>query len=540
MKHANEIELLKEELELKAIPSVVSERLAQLKQELPQELPRERHPGRVIKKIFCSTASAVAAALVLLVGVNVVNPAWAESIPGVGGLLKQVNDRVSGLSFVKSDRLERFVQTLDSTQYAVTVEGIDAQVTLEEIYFDGIFLRTGIRMVANGVNTDECFPAQVNTTINGEHVYGNMGEDPDAEGVSTDNGMWLREEKNIYTGSADLLLPQKFWEEEQVSVKIELENFTSTQGFGMEFGGKVTLEFTPTPTREENQVVVGDVAQNGVRFLYAVSTPGGAAAAVEYEEAQYNNPWLSLWDTVPDSFSQFAGGSDFTRDGITRSVTTYSALDESRGEMLLAVFDKNNLDEYVAEFTVNFQEGTVVPSRNVDDPDSPFHYDKEKAQADHYSPEYRLSQEEVEAFSGEYQVKSMMTSTGKHPKGALYLAVLTDQPYRPLRAELYKDGVLACTVASENVPFGQAMGDAWFDEISGFLGFNRKSEYVFTAAEVFFPMFSQVEVRLCDSGTGETVYSETVTLGLPDGVEATEEQLEWNQGAYIILPEGES
>ena len=95
MKHMKEDEFtlqeLREELELRAVPEKVEEKLKALYAELPDELPVRGGGARSLLKVLGTVTGTAAAAFLLLFGLNTVNPALAESLPGLGNLFRNLN-----------------------------------------------------------------------------------------------------------------------------------------------------------------------------------------------------------------------------------------------------------------------------------------------------------------------------------------------------------------------------------------------------------------------------------------------------------------
>ena len=155
MKHAmgNEYEIrqLRESLDLPAVPEVIDQKLRQVYAELPEEMPVKKHSGaKRVWKTAVGTVSGLAAAFLLLLGMNGLNPALAEGLPFLGDVFRQINN---WQGWVNLDITQSAV-----VQYAEPVEGVEVQVpaggilekpmtvSVKEAYFDGEFLYAGVTM----------------------------------------------------------------------------------------------------------------------------------------------------------------------------------------------------------------------------------------------------------------------------------------------------------------------------------------------------------------------------------------------------------
>ena len=88
MKHMKEDEFtlqeLREELELKAVPEKVEEKLKVLYAELPDELPVRGGERRSLLKVLGTVTGQLRRRFCCCSALNTVNPALAESLPGLG------------------------------------------------------------------------------------------------------------------------------------------------------------------------------------------------------------------------------------------------------------------------------------------------------------------------------------------------------------------------------------------------------------------------------------------------------------------------
>ena len=132
-----EARALRRELDIAAVPLVIDNKLRQVYAELPEELPKSKTWLRPLQR-----AVGVFAALAIvcggLLGLNAANPAFAESIPGLGSLFALMNDHTMHPMGSHVGTYEGSVEELDLA--ATAPADTDYSLTLDEAFCDGNYV----------------------------------------------------------------------------------------------------------------------------------------------------------------------------------------------------------------------------------------------------------------------------------------------------------------------------------------------------------------------------------------------------------------
>ena len=132
-----EARALRRELDIAAVPLVIDNKLRQVYAELPEELPKAKAWKRPLQR-----AVGVFAALAIvcggLLGLNAANPAFAESIPGLGSLFALMNDHTMHPMGSHVGTYEGSVEELDLA--ATAPADTDYSLTLDEAFCDGNYV----------------------------------------------------------------------------------------------------------------------------------------------------------------------------------------------------------------------------------------------------------------------------------------------------------------------------------------------------------------------------------------------------------------
>ena len=160
MKHLQrgneETRRLLKELEIPAVPAAVENRLRRIYAELPGEMPQtyggpaygaeddfvevmpfEVKPMHRAVRGLLGACGAMAAAMVLLMGLNTVNPGFTESLPGLGGLFAQINGKNPMGTNLESDQ---------TSQVALAEQDSGYKLTVDEAFCDGNYVYFTLEM----------------------------------------------------------------------------------------------------------------------------------------------------------------------------------------------------------------------------------------------------------------------------------------------------------------------------------------------------------------------------------------------------------
>ena len=133
-----EARALRRELDIAAVPLVIDNKLRQVYAELPEELPKSKTWLRPLQR-----AAGVFAALAIvcggLLGLNAANPAFAESIPGLGSLFALMNDHTM---HPMGSHVGTYAESLDLALDLAATPSVETDygLTLDEAFCDGNYV----------------------------------------------------------------------------------------------------------------------------------------------------------------------------------------------------------------------------------------------------------------------------------------------------------------------------------------------------------------------------------------------------------------
>ncbi len=501
-----ELEAMKESLDLKEVPEAIDRRLRLVYAELPDEVPvKKRFPGKSVKRAACAL-SGLAAAFVLLVGVNSIDPAFAESLPLVGGIFQRVGNPQGWRNLdITQQSVQSYAETLEGVEVQVPAGGIGEKpmtVSAGEAYYDGEFVYVGLEMDIGGGYRDLYNSWDgYGLLLNGETQAAYNPETYDVEYVfdcaEMGNPHWAEGEDGRYVSQRAFRVPEKFRGRDSLEVTLQYgavytrgnlwgDITLNSSGFALSF--PVTKNNAPVKT-----VDGGGLEMGGVRLVSAVATPAGTAFTVDIPDS-YNNP---------NHGAGFEGGGAIGAtsarspqmplgDGTTRVVDLQGGFREGETRRVVySVFDKNDTDEFVAVFLLDFETGTA-----------------ELGSAEDISKftgaMYKCSLEELENLTGDHKVTLASWKEGGNE--LLVFVATRDESPRMARLEVWQDGVLlgsrVCEQDKKQFENGMLFGQD--------TGMNQYTVGVL-GMEVLDPN-KEVTLKLYDQRTDELMVEETVTL----------------------------
>ena len=269
-----EARALRRELDIAAVPLVIDNKLRQVYAELPEELPKAKAWKRPLQR-----AVGVFAALAIvcggLLGLNAANPAFAESIPGLGSLFALMNDHTMHPMGSHVGTYEGSVEKLDLTADAPA--DTDYGLTLDEAFCDGNYVyltlqltgpeeaeqydhyvmylpnEEGTRLTVNGQET-ELFTTGGQTLPDGDYAFALVYElaAPAQDGEELSAALTVPGLYGVYSVDES---KSKDWRYDQV-------------------GGEFTADFTVTADTSQNQSQELSAEDNGVKLYGVKTTPG--------------------------------------------------------------------------------------------------------------------------------------------------------------------------------------------------------------------------------------------------------------------------
>lgn len=514
-------ERLEQELELAQVPAAVDRRLRQVYAELPQELPGKPARGsRKAVRTFATAASALAAAFLLVFGVNAVNPALAEELPLIGGIFQRINGSAPyRASYQNEEAAQAHIvenaQAVEADAAVVPAGGLlekPLRVKVEEAYFDGRYVYAGLSMEADSGEEmllnyyDE---KSMDILINGESQWSEeSGLVRNGEGFAylglNIGGSWVRESQGVYLAQQSFRVPEKFRGAESLDITLRFSKVIKENGGALN-STPFQLDFTVENTGEQVRAMDGNgLESNGIKLVSAVATPVGTEFTLEYPDgfspdtgAQFENGQQlgALADTDRESLEN--GGFRYTR--------VFSGLkeDEAR-KVVYYVYDKSgSYDGCAAVFLLDFANGTAELGTEEDI-------------VEYHDVMYHCGWENLEGFTGTHKIA--LASLKESGNNLVLFLATTDSSPRELRVEVAQDGETICsgTVSRENqnnfhgYVYWEENPEAEGETVEYDTGMNCY-RWAALGMEALDPA-REAEFTVTDSATGQVLDRETILL----------------------------
>lgn len=382
-----EARALRRELDIAAVPLVIDNKLRQVYAELPEELPKSKTWLRPLQR-----AAGVFAALAIvcggLLGLNAANPAFAESIPGLGSLFALMNDHTMHPMGSHVGTYEGSVEELDLA--ATAPADTDYSLTLDEAFCDGNYVyltlqltgpeeaeqydhyvmylpnEEGTRLTVNGQET-ELFTTGGQTLPDGDYAFALVYElaAPAQDGEELSAALTVPGLYGVYSVDES---KSKDWRYDQV-------------------GGEFTADFTVTADTSQNQSQELSAEDNGVKLYGIETTPGYLLVDMEIpfwgrqnELTAGSGPILGYAQLFTQDGQELGHNSllndyDFVNESDAESIRGTWAFDgppEQTDTVILRITDRSPDSAYAAdmdrervvfaEFAINWKTGEAHPS----------------------------------------------------------------------------------------------------------------------------------------------------------------------------------
>lgn len=439
-------DFLRRELETYPLPEeAVNARLRRVYAELPETLPVKRHMPQWARHGLC-TAASLLAVCGLLLGVNGVNPAFAESLPLVGSIFQSINDK----GHLPAENRGHAKDSLGAFATAVGGEGghtveipcknpLASPMTaaLKEVYYDGSFVFAGLelRLDTNEERLSERFGPGYDILIGGESQVRHAGNG--TVDRSSDNGFCdLSDTFITKIGRGQYAMQRAFRVPDALQGADSLDVTLSFEGFDMmQDNGAFTLDFTAQKTEVPvREIDCTGVEHNGIRLVSATASPTITCIMAEYPE-NYVNPACGA--VFGDGISiGGVGGTDMAlENGMTRDIGVYAGLreDETRN-IVWRLFDKNGSHQEEAVFVLDFQNGTARVGSEADLKEPPV-------------GDYACGVEAIKNLEEGYIVDKLHMEQGKP---TLWIASAS-RKREELAVEIWQDGALADSIDTQGI-----------------------------------------------------------------------------------------
>ncbi len=500
---------LQKELDLPAVPEVIDQKLRQVYAELPEKAPTKRRKSmKTPLKAAIGTASGLAAAFVLLFALNGLSPALAESLPLVGGIFRQINNTEGWINLTETQTsVQQYAQPIEGVAVQVPANGLlekPMKIAVREVYFDGEFLYAGLSMEINARDS-ELFnkgPLGREILLNGDSQWKydeetGMVHSP-AGFVLMGHEVWQLTESGDYVSQISFRVPEQYRDLAELDVTLKYNGIYARGFFDTELN---TSPFTVNFTAEKNGVSVkrinGGAEMGGVRLVSAAASPAGTVYTLDIS-SEYVNP--SHGGSFEDGCSVGALGvsSPLTmEDGSQRVTLVQGGLRETETRKIVySVFDKNNTDEYVAVFLLDFQNETVElgSAKDIKSFTSAF---------------YACDGEEIQNFPGRYKI-----SLASHKENGNYLLLFVetkDEHPKTVRMEVWQENtLLGSRVEEQDNRFYEHRG---YRNAAGDRVETNTNSYTFGIVGMeILDSAKPVTIKLYDTSTEELMMEEAILL----------------------------
>lgn len=367
---------IKKSLELSHMPSEVTAKLRSIYAELPDELPvRKKHRG--VRASLIAAGSAVAA-LMLLFTLNFASPAFAESMPLVGGFFKAINERMDRTNSVNAERVERHLVSVEDS----VGESRLFKIAVKDAYFDGTFFH-GVAEMETEVDVEKDLnPGQqydLRATLNGKELWTMPLADSSASDFVRSTELSSDGKSNIYLANIAFGIAHH----EKVDLDIsEVANFKLSFSFypsgnsvfkgDSVKGGDTELSLSVPVDKSEVIEINGPVLNDQVTLLTARISPAITEIVYEYPSELTEYDMLEVEadgervQIVQDYF--FRGYEPEANPNKTCMVTSlHAAVDEGTREIVVHLMDySGSVPMAVERFAIDLVNKTITPLEDIE------------------------------------------------------------------------------------------------------------------------------------------------------------------------------
>ena len=380
-------EELRRALDLTQVPDAVNRKLRQVYAELPEEVP---HKSRWREPLLKTAGVFAALAIVCggLLGLNAVNPALAESIPGLGSLFALMNDHTMHPMGSHVGTYVDHVEELDLTADAPA--DTDYSLTLAEAFCDGSYVYLTLRVA--GPEEAEQYES-LNLLCDGKSDFRLLVDGAEAE-LFTIGSQTLEDGAEAIALVHRLAAPAA--DGQELSARLEVGSLyglypqDDSKSGGWQYD---TLEvgfsadFTVTADTSQNRSQELSAEDNGVKLYGIKTTPGYLLVDMEIpfwgranELTAGGGPILGYAQLFTQDGQELGHNSllndyDFVNESDAESIRGTWAFDgppEHTDTVILRITDRSPDSAYAAdmdrervvfaEFAINWKTGEAHPS----------------------------------------------------------------------------------------------------------------------------------------------------------------------------------
>ena len=381
-----EARALRRELDIAAVPLVIDNKLRQVYAELPEELPKAKAWKRPLQR-----AVGVFAALAIvcggLLGLNAANPAFAESIPGLGSLFALMNDHTMHPMGSHVGTYEGSVEELDLA--ATAPADTDYSLTLDEAFCDGNYVYLTLQVT--GPEEAEKYES-LSLSCDGQSDFRLLVDGTEAE-LFTTGGQAMEDGTEAIALVYQLAAPVENGQE--VSARLEVGSLygvypEDSKSAGWQYDTLevgFTADFTLTADTSQNQSQELSAEDNGVKLYGVKTTPGYLLVDMEIpfwgrsgDATLSGGPILGCAQLFTQDGQELNHNSllnnyDFVNEtdaGSVRGTWAFDGPPEQTNTVILRITDRSPDSAYAAdmdrervvfaEFAINWKTGEAHPS----------------------------------------------------------------------------------------------------------------------------------------------------------------------------------
>lgn len=382
-----EARALRRELDIAAVPLVIDNKLRQVYAELPEELPKSKTWLRPLQR-----AAGVFAALAIvcggLLGLNAANPAFAESIPGLGSLFTLMNDHTM---HPMGSHVGTYAESLDLALDLAATPSVETDygLTLDEAFCDGDYVYLTLQLT--GPEEAEKYES-LSLSCDGQSDFRLLVDGTEAE-LFTTGGQAMEDGTEAIALVYQLAAPAE--DGQALSARLEVGSLYGVYPEDSKSGGwqydtlevGFTADFTLTADTSQNQSQELSAEDNGVKLYGIETTPGYLLVDME----------IPFWGRTGDLTASGGGilgyAELFTQDGqelghnsllndydfsnesdaeSIRGTWAFDGPPEQTDTVILRITDRSPDSAYAAdmdrervvfaEFAINWKTGEAHPS----------------------------------------------------------------------------------------------------------------------------------------------------------------------------------
>lgn len=493
-----EARALRRELDIAAVPLVIDNKLRQVYAELPEELPKAKAWKRPLQR-----AVGVFAALAIvcggLLGLNAANPAFAESIPGLGSLFALMNDHTM---HPMGSHVGTYVDSVETLDLAATASvETDYGLIVDEAFCDGSYVYLTLRV--SGPEEAEKYQ-DLSLACNGQSDFRLLVDGTEAE-LFTTGGQAMEDGTEAIALVYQLAAPVENGQE--VSARLEVGSLygvypEDSKSAGWQYDTLevgFTADFTLTADTSQNQSQELSAEDNGVKLYGVKTTPGYLLVDMEIpfwgrsgDATLSGGPILGYAQLFTQDGQELNHNSllnnyDFVNEtdaGSVRGTWAFDGPPEQTDTVILRITDRSPDSAYAAdmdrervvfaEFAINWKTGEANPS------DTYLDEGLDKVDTEEFKASWGAGD-----FTGGFLVSDIL-NTGDMWHGTddwiCMVQLKADVEYQPIELRYYAGDRLLGTVKAvpqseyNDTEFGEGQWPAYRDENGFYASFPAEED----------------------------------------------------------------